>query len=131
MSSYLDDRRVLGTSIEVGTPYYQGITVAALVHSQAGRPANLVRERVLDELYRFINPLTGGTAGQGWPFDLDANAAHIAQLLESVEGVERVEEVLLFEIDLRTGQRQGPGREIIRLDSHSLFLSSLHQVVAR
>ena len=35
---HLDERRILGTAIEVGTPYYQGVTIAALVDG-AARPA--------------------------------------------------------------------------------------------
>jgi hypothetical protein len=64
-------------------------------------------------------------------FDTDLNSAVVAQLLESVEGVERVEELLLFEYDLRSGRRLGSGRDLIRLDRHSLFLSAKHQVVVR
>jgi predicted phage baseplate assembly protein len=128
---HLDERRLVGTSIEVGTPYYQGLSIAALVKSLPGRPATLVRQRVVDVLDRFINPLTGGTDGDGWPFDADVNAAAIAQLVEAVEGVERVEEVLLFEYDLRTGRRLGSGRDVVRLDRDSLFLSAAHQVVVR
>jgi hypothetical protein len=128
---HLDERRVIGTSVEVGTPYFQGVTVAALLQSLPGRPATLVRQRALDVLYRFINPLVGGADGDGWPFDNDLNAATIAQLLEAIEGVERVEEVLLFEYDLRTGERHGTGKELIRLDRQSLFLSARHQVVVR
>jgi hypothetical protein len=90
-----------------------------------------VRQRAVDLLYRYINPLTGGVDGDGWPFDTDLNAAPIAQLLEAIEGVDRVEEVLLFEHDLRTGLRHGGGKELIRLDSQSLFLSARHQVVVR
>ena len=128
---HLDERRLVGTSIEVGTPYYQGLSVAALIRSLPGRPATLVRQRVLDALSEFINPLTGGPEGDGWPFDADINAATIAQLIEAIEGVERVEEVLLFEYDLRTGQRLGSGRDVVRLDRDSLFLSAAHQVVVR
>jgi predicted phage baseplate assembly protein len=131
ISDHLDHRRVLGTTVEVGVPYYQGVTVAALVQAQPGRPATLVRQRAVDLLYRYINPLTGGVDGDGWPFDTDLNAAPIAQLLEAIEGVDRVEEVLLFEHDLRTGLRHGGGKELIRLDSQSLFLSARHQVVVR
>jgi predicted phage baseplate assembly protein len=129
IATHLEPRRLLGTTVEIGTPYYQGVTVAALVQSLPGRPANLVRQRALDLLYRWINPLTGGAGGEGWPFDTDLNAAPIAEMLEALEGVERVEEVLLFEFDLRTGQRHGVGREVIRLDRQSLFLSARHQVV--
>jgi predicted phage baseplate assembly protein len=131
ITGHLEPRRMLGATVEIGTPYYQGVTVAALLQSLPGRPATLVRQRAMDLLYRYINPLTGGPAGEGWAFDTDINASPLAELLEGVEGVERVEEVLLFECDLRTGLRHGMGRELIRLDRQSLFLSARHQVVVR
>ena len=131
ITDHLDEHRVVGTTIEVSTPYYQGVSVAALIHAAPGRPAGLVRQRAMDALTRFINPLTGGPEGTGWAFDADINAAAVAQLLETVDGVERVEEALLFEYDLRTGRRIGAGKDIIRLDDHSLFLSATHQVVVR
>lgn len=131
VSAHLDPRRVLGTIVEIGTPYYQGVTVAALVRVLPGRPADLVRQRALDLLYRYIHPLIGGPDGNGWPDDTDLNAAGISQLVESIEGVDRVDELLLFEYDLRTGTRHGPARERIRLDENSLFISAAHQVVVR
>jgi predicted phage baseplate assembly protein len=131
ITDHLDAHRLVGTSIEVGTPYYQGVSVVALVHTAPGRPGGLVRQRAIDALTRYVNPLTGGPDGQGWPFDADLNSAVLTQLLESVEGVERVEEALLFEYDLRTGQRLGAAKDLIRLDRHSLFLSAAHQVVVR
>jgi predicted phage baseplate assembly protein len=131
IGDHLDAHRLVGTAIEISTPYYQGISVVALVHTGPGRPAALVRQRALDALTRFVNPLTGGPEGTGWPFDADLNAAVVTQLLETVEGVERVEEALLFEYDLRTGRRIGSAKDVIRLDTHSLFLSAGHQVVVR
>lgn len=131
ITEQLDEHRIVGTAIEVGTPYYQGVSVAALVHAPAGRPLALVRQRAVAELTRYIHPLTGGADGGGWLFDADLNAAAIAQLLEGIEGIDRVDEVQLFEFDLRTGQRYGAGRDVIRLDAHSLFLSGPHRVVVR
>lgn len=131
LSEHLDAHRLVGSSIEVGTPYYQGVSVVSLVHTGPGRPADLVRMRAVEAITRFIHPLVGGPDGTGWSFDADLNAATIAQLLESVEGIERVDETLLFEYDLRTEQRLGSAKDIIRLDRHSLFLSAAHQVVAR
>jgi hypothetical protein len=101
------------------------------VHAAPGRPAPLVRQRAVEALNRYINPLTGGPEGTGWPFDADLNVASVAQLLESVDGVERVEEALLFEWDLRTGRRLGSAKDVVRLDADSLFLSAPHQVVIR
>jgi len=131
ISDQLDGHRLVGTSVEIATPYYQGVSVVTLLHSGNGRPVELVRQRVHETLTRYINPLTGGPDGEGWPFDGDLNAGTVTQLIESVEGVERVDEVLLFEYDLRTGQRLGSAKDVIRLDKHSLFLSAAHQVVVR
>jgi predicted phage baseplate assembly protein len=131
ITSYLDERRVVGTSIEIGTPYYQGVTVAGLVKALPGRPATLVKQRCLEALYEFVHPLTGGPQGTGWPFDVDLNASQVTQVLGSVDGVDRVEEVLFFEYDVRNGNRLGAGREVVRLDAQALFLSVAHQVVVR
>jgi len=90
-----------------------------------------VQQRAIDALDRYLNPLVGGADGTGWPFDADVNVATVTQLLESVDGVERVEELLLFEYDLRTGRRLGSAKDVIRLDRQSLFLSASHQVVVR
>jgi predicted phage baseplate assembly protein len=131
VGEHLDERRILGTAIEVGTPYYQGVTIAALLTARPGRPVTLVRERALSTLYRYLNPLTGGPHGTGWPFDADLNSANVFQLLEAVEGVERVEEVLFFEHDLRNHERVGFGKELVKLERDSLFLAANHQVVVR
>jgi predicted phage baseplate assembly protein len=131
IADYLEDRRILGSKIEVGTPYYQGVTVAALVSARPGRPPSLVQDRAMRALYDFINPLSGGPEGLGWSFDVDLNAASIFQLLEAVEGVERVDEVLFFEYDLRNQERMGFGKELVKLAPDSLFLSTNHQVIVK
>jgi hypothetical protein len=101
------------------------------VHAPAGRPLALIRQRAVAALTRYLHPLTGGGDGDGWLFDADVNAATITQLLEAVEGIDRVDEVLLYEYDLRSGQRIGGGRDVVRLDAQSLFLSGPHRVVVR
>lgn len=131
ISGYLDDRRVLGSKIEVGTPYYQGVTIAALLTARPGRPQTLVRDRAMRVLYDYVNPVTGGPDRMGWSFDDDLNSALVFQLLDTVEGVERVDEVLFFEYDLRNQERMGFGKELVKLAPDSLFLSSNHQVVVR
>jgi predicted phage baseplate assembly protein len=131
VADYLDDRRILGSTVEIGTPYYQGVTIAVLAGALSGRPPSLVRERITTALYDYLNPLTGGPEGRGWAFDADLNAAAVYQLVEAIEGVERVDEVLFFEYDLRNHERLGFGKDLIKLADNSLFLSSNHQVVVR
>lgn len=127
----LDARRMVGVPVEVGTPYYQGVSVAALVRALPGRPAAMMRQRIVDALTRFVHPLTGGPDGNGWPFDTPLTATAAAQTIEAVDGVLAVDEVQLFEYDLRNGRRVGGGRESVPLAEHALFLSADHRVVVR
>ena len=92
---------MVGVPLELGTPFYQGVSVAALIRALPGRPATMVRQRVVDQLTRFVHPLTGGTDGAGWPFDAPLTAAAVTQVIEAVEGVLAVDELQLFEYDLR------------------------------
>lgn len=135
ITSHLAPRRVLGSTFELGTPFYQGVSVAVLLRA-GSRSAELVRQDALERLYRFVHPTLGGRSGTGWPFGEALHTAPIAEMLRAVPGVEDVIDVLLFEYDLRggteaAGQRVGAGRDVIPLDEHSLFLSAHHQVVVR
>jgi predicted phage baseplate assembly protein len=129
IASFLDRRRTLGTTVEITTPYYQGLTVAARVKLLPGRPHEAVRQRALDTLYAYLNPLVGGSRGSGWPFEEEAGAAMIYELLDAVEGVNYVDDVLLFEADLRNKRRLGKGKEWAPLSPDSLFLSFAHRIV--
>lgn len=131
ITSRLDKHRLVGTAVEVSTPWYQGVSVAALLRAVPGRGEDLVRQRAEEALARFINPVVGGLDGAGWPFDADINVAMVTQVLESVDGVERVEEALLFEYDLRTQTRRGAAKDVIRLDRQSLFLLARPRLVVR
>ena len=131
IDDYLDDRRILGSTIEVSTPFYQGVTIAARLDARPGAPASLVRDRAMQALYDFVNPLSGGQDGGGWAFNTDLNSALVYQLLDAVEGVDTVDEVLFFEYDLRNHVRKGFGKELVKLAPKSLFLSMNHQVVVR
>ena len=53
----------------------------------------------------------------------------IYELLDAVEGVNYVDDVLLFEADLRNKRRLGKGKEWAPLSPDSLFLSFAHRIV--
>ena len=131
VQSTLEERRVLGVEVEVGTPHYQGASVAVLLKVRPGRPEEAVRMRAVEAIYGLLDPVVGGLDGRGWPFDLDLTVGSVYRMLESIDGVERVDEVVLFDHDLRTGERTGPGRARIQLAPDTLFLSARHNVVVQ
>ncbi len=129
VQSYLDERRILGTAVSVETPRYLGVSVVARVDVMPGRNPELVRDRAVNAIYRYINPLTGGPDGRGWPFGLDLNVSQIFTLLSNIDGLERVEEALLFGVNLTTGTREPLGRQQMATVPGSLFMSYRHMVI--
>jgi predicted phage baseplate assembly protein len=127
ITDYLDDRRLIGTRLAVGPPYYQGVTVVATVHAFRGTDTELVRQRAHDALYRHLDPLTGGAGGTGWGFGRPVQAGEVFAVLQRVPGVELVDEVLLHPADPLTGKRGDP-TERIDLEPPSLVFSFDHRV---
>lgn len=128
---HLEPRRLLGTTVEVLTPYYQGVTVAAQVFVNDQRDPTLVQERAVKVLNRYLHPIAGGLDGSGWDFGNSLTAAMVSQLLIGVDGVARVADVLLFEVDAARDLRFGQASEIIEIDENALFLSVRHRVVTK
>jgi predicted phage baseplate assembly protein len=131
VANYLSPRRLIGSSIELRTPRYVGISVTALLDSAPGKNSSALRQECLEAVSNFLSPLSGGIYNSGWPFGQALNAGAISNLLAQVSGVERVAEVALFEADLRNGRRIGESKEVIPLENDALFLSFRPQIVVR
>ncbi|MFJ2112272.1 putative baseplate assembly protein [Streptomyces sp. NPDC087850] len=127
ITQYLDERRLIGTRLAVGPPYYQGVTVVATLHAFRGVDTDRVRREAHDALYRHLDPLTGGTHGTGWPFGRPVQAGEVFAVLQRVPGVELVDEVLLHPADPLSGKRGDP-TERIDLAPPALVFSFDHRV---
>ncbi|MGW0733017.1 putative baseplate assembly protein [Streptomyces sp. NPDC002851] len=127
ITRHLDERRLIGTRLAVGPPYYQGVTVVATVHAFPGVDTDRVRRRAHDALYRHLDPLTGGADGTGWPFGRRVQAGEIYAVLQRVPGVELVDQVRLHPADPLTGKRGDP-TDRIDLEPPALVFSYDHRV---
>ncbi|MFF6863721.1 putative baseplate assembly protein [Streptomyces ardesiacus] len=127
ITRHLDERRLIGTRLSVGPPYYQGITVVATVHAFRDVDADRVRRQTHDALYRHLDPLTGGADGKGWPFGRPVQAGEVFAVLQRVPGVELVDEVVLHPADPLTGKRGDP-TDRIDLEAPALVFSYDHRV---
>jgi predicted phage baseplate assembly protein len=127
ITRHLDERRLIGTRLAVGPPFYQGVTVVATVHAFRGVDTDRVRRQVHDALYRHLDPLTGGTDGKGWPFGRPVQAGEAFAVLQRVPGVELVDEVVLHPADPLSGKR-GDATNRIDLSPPSLVFSFDHRV---
>ncbi|WNV87976.1 putative baseplate assembly protein [Umezawaea sp. Da 62-37] len=123
----LDEVRMVGSRVLIEPPLYRGVTVVARVVARRGARADRVDDEALAALHAFLNPLTGGPDGRGWPFGRAVHEGEVYSVLQRVRGVEMVEQVRLFGANPLTGERgQATGR--IELDPTSLVFSYEHQV---
>ncbi|MHC5720248.1 MAG: putative baseplate assembly protein, partial [Nostoc sp.] len=69
--SYLDERRILGVQLQLQEAEFVGVSVQAEVALEPAYNNPLARQEILMNLrvalYRYLNPLTGGIDGKGWP----------------------------------------------------------------
>jgi predicted phage baseplate assembly protein len=137
ISSYLDERRLLTTYLDITIPKYQWVTVQARVKVLNAFVADKVKKEVERRLYRFIRPLQGGPdpsmkfdkPGDGWQFGRILYFSEIYPLIQSIEGVEFVEKLDVFPVvDVARGQ-PGPAAQIINPGSRGLLVSYRHQII--
>jgi predicted phage baseplate assembly protein len=123
----LDEVRLIGTNVHVEPPLYLGVTIVGRLVARPRMSAARIEAEALDALYGFINPLTGGPEGRGWPFGRPVHVGEVFAVLQRVRGVEMVEDVRLFGADPVSGKR---GAEAARLDlpPNSLAFSYQHMI---
>jgi hypothetical protein len=80
--------------IRIVGPDYQPVSVNASVVVADPGAAATVEERLRIELDQFLHPLTGGPPG-GWRFGDTVHLSHVAQIVESVDGVDFADELQL------------------------------------
>ncbi len=124
----LDECRVIGSRVLVEPPRYTGITVVARLRPQQRFSPARLQDALLEALYTYFHPITGGTDGTGWPFGRPVNIGEVYAVLQAVRGTELVEDLRLFGADPITGRR-GAAVQTIALEPHSLVFSYDHQLL--
>ena len=96
---YLNERKLLGVNIQLQEPNYVGVAVTASIGLEAiyqsDRAEEAIRQQLLNALYQFLNPLTGGIDAAGWQFGRAVYISDIIALFQKVTGVRYIGEVLL------------------------------------
>jgi predicted phage baseplate assembly protein len=128
VTKYLEDRRLLTTTIQIDEPYYQGLKVVAEVLAVAGIRAESIKEKAETALYKFINPVVGGPDGKGWPFGRTLHDSDIHRLLGSVPGVAAVRRVYFYQANMRTREIVDRELQRIALPPDALVMSFEHDV---
>jgi len=128
VADYLDEHRLLTTKLVVTAPDYCWVTVDAKVSAKARTDPKRLGSAIEKKLFQFINPISGGPEGTGWPFGRDLLASDLLSLLQGIPGVDFVEQVNLFLIDIETG-KLGEATTRVSLAPDQLLCYYQHQVM--
>ncbi|MEC4815940.1 MAG: putative baseplate assembly protein [Scytonema sp. PMC 1069.18] len=126
---YLDERKLLGVQVQLQEPEYIGVSVQSQISLEPAYDNTFAREEILHNirtsLYKYLNPLTGGTDGKGWPFGRPIYQSDIVALLQQIQGVRYLGAVLLFPVRKQGGvwRRQSAPEALIDPGSNGLVCS--------
>src|SRR3954447_20652758 len=123
----LDAVRLIGTRVAVEPPSYRGVTVVARIVARPKADIERIKTEALAALYGYLNPISGGPDGDGWPFGRPVQAGEIYGLLQRIRGVDMIEDARLFGANPVTGER-GKEAQKLEVDPYSLLFSYEHQV---
>ncbi|NJL00494.1 MAG: putative baseplate assembly protein [Spirulinaceae cyanobacterium SM2_1_0] len=105
--SYLNDRKLLGTQIRCRPPDYVGVAVQTEVALEPAYNNPDARREILTQLrtalYRFLNPISGGNDGRGWPFGRPVYPSDIVAIFQRVAGIRYLGAVQLFALRRTNG----------------------------
>ncbi len=113
---YLFPRRLITTRLHVLGPKYVDIGINfQVVEKPNVNPEDLVK-KVRQGLRNFLDPISGGHDGKGWPFGRDIFISEIYQVIEETEGVDYTRYAEL----IASAQFMKPSGERVYLDENYL-----------
>jgi predicted phage baseplate assembly protein len=134
VSEYLDERRLIGTTVQLLPCAYRGLSVVVNLQASPLADTARVEEDVAHALYTYLNPLVGGNPvgpGQGWAFGRALNQGELYGVVHAVDGVEFVKILRIYETNLQTGEQNSkPAGSHIVLEPDELIASASHIVKA-
>lgn len=101
VDAYLEERRILGTSHYVLEPEFVPVTTDLVVVRRSDVLDEDARAAAIAAIESFLDPLSGGPAGTGWPFGRSVYVSELHELLRSLAEIDHV-------ADLRLAAAPGP-----------------------
>lgn len=123
----LDQRRLLTTRLDIRAPAYRWVAARVQCRPTPDVDENQLRNTILARLYHFLNPLTGGVDGKGWPFGRELFESDVYQCLQGIPNVQFIRKIEVF-ITTPGGGAQGNPVETIEVVGHGTVASGLHEV---
>lgn len=107
--------------IFVGPPLYVPVSVEVTVYAKSIDLVGTAEQKVQESLAKFLHPLTGGPANEGWDFGRDLAASDLYSLLEEIEEVDHIGPLRLI-----SGETESD--EQVEVSEHALLASGTHSI---
>jgi predicted phage baseplate assembly protein len=121
VKNYLDERKLVGTVLNVVRPRYKDISLRVVLIRRSVGTSDRLRKDIEIKLRRFLHSLVGGRDAKGWEFGRPVLKAELIHLVEEVPGVEGVDSLGI------TDEQRNVSIEHLRLDDDELpFLVHIH-----
>ncbi|HUF39608.1 MAG TPA: putative baseplate assembly protein [Anaerolineales bacterium] len=127
LRDFLNERRLLTTRLDIRVPAYTWVAARVRLRAAPGADPAAVEREVLGRLYKYLNPLTGGAKGKGWPFGRDLFASDVYQCLQGVPDVQFIRGLEIFLSQADGGPTTDPV-ETVELLAHGVIASGKHEV---
>jgi hypothetical protein len=125
LAKYLDKSRLLTTRLDIRPPAYHFVAVKLQVRIVPGEKRVTVEADILARLNRFLNPLTGGNDGKGWPFGRNLFAGDIYQCLYGAPNVQFIRNLELYAAR-SNGEIHSSPVDVIDVVDHGVIASGKH-----
>jgi len=134
VAEYLDDRRLIGTTVELEPMKLRGMSVVVNLQAEPRTDLARIEEEVSYALYTYLNPLVGGRLeglGDGWELGRALNQGELYGIVHAVPGVDYVKILRVYETDMKTGKQEAkPAGTHIPLEPDEAIASGNHIVKA-
>lgn len=125
--NHLNHHRLLGIRLRVAAPRYRWVNVVVKVVINPQLTPTVIEAQIKQHLQRFINPITGGEAGSGWPVGQPVTKPAVEQWLRRMPEVLAIHALDLYAADADLVAR-GAALETVALAYDMLPVSGNHQV---
>ncbi len=95
IGDHLEARRILGTAHHVLEPEYVAVSAEMTLVRRGDVPEGDVQDRAIHAIDSFLDPITGGPDGGGWPFGRPVFVSELHELLHGLPEVEHVADLRL------------------------------------
>ncbi len=127
VKTYLDERRLLGTRLEIATPRYVPVMVEARVKGKPGIDPDAAASEIERRLYGYVNPVCGGADGTGWPFGRGVTLSEVYAVIQDAGGFDYIEDVRLRAVDIEADEPGEPTTQVT-VSADAVLCSHRHVV---